>query len=129
MKTIKPQKLGLLQRTLENGDDTYFVVTLLVVFRLGPAPILLREVSLWLLAAEELGGAIDLGMPRQRGEILVTGKACAPGRRPRPVCAARVQIGAVDKTLYVVGDRFWRHGVASDPVPFLEMPIRYANAF
>jgi uncharacterized protein YjbI with pentapeptide repeats len=129
MKTIKPQKLGVLCRTFENGDECYFAVSALVFFPFAPATTLLPEVELWKLAASELGDEpLDVCMPKQRGEVLVTGSAY-PFGGARPVCAPRVAVGTVDKSLYVVGDRFWKGSAASDPRPFDEMPITYERAF
>ncbi len=129
MKTIKPQRLGVLARSFENGDACYFAVSVLVFFPFAPPSAPLAEADLWKLAAAELGDEpIDAAMPKQRGEVLVTGSA-HPFGGPRPACAPRVALGAVDKTLYVVGDRSWKRGVASDPTPFTEMPITWERAF
>jgi uncharacterized protein YjbI with pentapeptide repeats len=127
MKTIKPRKLGVLCKTFENDGAFYFSVAVLVFFPFSP-PALLPEVDLWKLAAELGDEPLDIGMPKERGEVLVTGAAYPPGA-PRPVCTARVAIGTVDKTLRVTGDRFWKDGIASDPQPFAEMPLRYERAF
>src|ERR1700733_12516514 len=129
MKTIKPQRLGVLSKTFEAGSACYFTVSALAFFSFEPTSPLLPEVELWKLAAAELPqGIVDLGMPKPRGEVLVTGSAFPPGRA-QAVAAARVTIGTVDKTLYVVGDRSWKDGVASDPAPFAEMPLTYDRAF
>jgi uncharacterized protein YjbI with pentapeptide repeats len=92
---------------------------------------LLSEVSLWKLVPEQLGkdAVLDLCMPKARGEFLVAGAAFPREGQPAIACAPRVSIGAMDKTLRVVGDRVWRSGVASDPKPFTEMPITWQNAF
>jgi uncharacterized protein YjbI with pentapeptide repeats len=132
MKTVKPQRLGVLCKTFESGGASYFVVSVLVFFSFEPGSPLLPEVELWQLAAAELPQAIvDLGMPKPRGEVLVTGSAFPVGGPggAQAVSAPRVTIGAVDKTLYVAGDRAWKDGVASDPVPFAEMPLTYERAF
>ena len=129
VKTIKPQKLGVLTRTFENGDACYFAFSVLVFFPFAPPSTPLAEVDMWKLAARELGDEpLDFGMPKQRGEVLVTGSAY-PFGGPRTVCAPRVAIGKVDKTLYVVGERFWKGSAPSEPVPFTEMPITWERAF
>jgi uncharacterized protein YjbI with pentapeptide repeats len=129
MKTIKPRRAGVLCRTFENGDASYLAVSVLVFFPFAPPSRPLTEVDLWRFAAVELGDEpIDACMPKQRGEVLVTGSAY-PFGGPRPACAPRVTIGTVDKTLYVVGDRFWKGGAASDPRPFTEMPLGWEQAF
>lgn len=131
MKTVKPTRLGFLCKTFENDGKCYFVVTLLVMFPFGSPTRLLPEPSLWKLVGAELGdGAIlDECMPKLRGELLVTGKAFTAGAVPRAACQVRVQLGALDKSLYVIGDRQWKFSGPSDPAPFTEMPLTYANAF
>jgi uncharacterized protein YjbI with pentapeptide repeats len=130
MKVIKPQKLGLLTRTFEHKQQPYLVTTILAFFPLH-ARALLPEVALWKTMATELGkdAALDLGMPKARPELLITGKAFSPGGQPRPAFSVRARIGAIDKTLYIVGDRHWKYRIASDPAPLTELPLTYANAF
>jgi uncharacterized protein YjbI with pentapeptide repeats len=130
MKVIKPQKLGLLTRTFEHNQQPYLVTTILAFFPLG-ARTLLPEVALWKTMATELGkdGALDLGMPKARPELLITGKAFSPGGQPRPAFSVRARLGAIDKTLYIVGARHWKYRVTSDPTPVTELPLTYANAF
>lgn len=130
MKVIKPQKLSFLSRTFEHDRQPYLVTTVLAFFPLD-ARTLLPEVALWKFAAAELGkdAALDLGMPKARAELLVTGKAYSSGRQPRPAFTVRARIGTIDKTLYVVGDRHWKYRVASDPAPITEMALNWTNAF
>jgi uncharacterized protein YjbI with pentapeptide repeats len=130
VKTIKPQKLGVLTRVFENDQQAYLVVTLIGFFPFEAPGKLLPEVSLWKFVASELGPdtIFDLGMSKVRGEVLVTGRAHPPGG-PRPACSVRVRVGAVDKELYVVGDRRWEVGGHSEPAPFTEMPLDWAHAF
>ena len=129
MKTIKPQKLGLLCRTIENDRAHHFVVTLMVFTPLdGSAP--LPEVDLWKLLPKELGDdvAFDPGMPKTRGEWLVSGKAFAPGGEARQ-CSVKVRVGASEKSVFVFGDRQWAYGVPTQPAPFREMPLTWARSF
>lgn len=131
MKTIKPQKLGVLHRTFENDGRCYFVPTVLLFFSFDAPAVPLHEVKLWKLVADELGveGALDEGMWKVRGEVLVTGRAYAKGGKPATACAVRLALGPIDKKLYVVGDRYWKGGTASDPKPFREMRVSWARAF
>ncbi len=131
MKTIKPQRLGVMHRTFENDGRCYFVPTVMVCFAFDAPDVPLHEAAMWKMVAAELGpeAAPDEAMRKIRGEVLVTGRAYPPGGNPAIACAARIQIGSVDKRLYVVGDRRWERGVATDPVPFTTMPITWSNAF
>lgn len=132
MKTIKPMKLGVLTRTFELDRKHYFVPTVLAYCDLGPERCLLPEVELWQLAASEIGkdAVLDECMPKQKGELLVHGRCFTAGGVPRPAASVRVKVGAIDKTLYVIGNRTWRRdGVPGDPEPFTEMPIHWSRAF
>jgi uncharacterized protein YjbI with pentapeptide repeats len=131
MKTIKPQKLGVLCRAFEQDRQPRLAVALLLFFPFESPSTLLPEVSLWKFAATRLGKdvALDAGMPKVRGELLLHATAYPPGGVPAPACAVRAKLGLIDKTLYVIGDRVWRRGAQTEPVPFTKMPIDYARAF
>lgn len=67
-------------------------------------------------------------------DVVVVGTAWAPGLRPVQQLDAAVEIGAVKKTIRVVGDRRCEHRVGrsptfTDPEPFTEMPVRYDRAY
>lgn len=131
MKTIKPIRLGLLCKVFEKDGEPYFVVTLLAGFHLDSPRSFLVEPNIWKLVGDELGAAtiLDECMPKLRGELLVTGRAIPMGGAARPACAVRVKLGAIDKTLYVVGDRRFTALGVTEPEPFTEMPVTWQNAF
>ncbi|HVY47190.1 MAG TPA: DUF2169 domain-containing protein, partial [Minicystis sp.] len=131
MKVVKPHLIGVLHRTFEHDRKHYLVVSALVAFRLTDPERLVQDPLLWKAASEELGrdGVLELGMSKQRGEVLVTGRAY-PSSGPQPAVSVRLRVGGtIDKTLYVVGDRRWEANGWSPPAPFSEMPIAWANAF
>jgi uncharacterized protein YjbI with pentapeptide repeats len=130
VKTIKPQRLSVLHRTFDNDGKSFFVPSVLVFFGFEAPDVPLHEVNLWKLIGEELGGeaALDECMKKAQGELIVTGRAYPRGG-PQPACAVRLTLGRIHKELYVVGDRHWRRGVATDPEPFEEMPIAWSRAF
>jgi uncharacterized protein YjbI with pentapeptide repeats len=131
MKVIKPQRLGLLSRVFEYQGNFYFTVSVLVFFPFESPSFLLPEVKLWQLLPKELGkdAVFDAAMPKPNPEVLVTGHAYPPGGEPKPACAVRVKLGSMDKTLYVMGDRFWQFGGPTAPIPFTQMPITFERAF
>src|SRR4051812_39646617 len=100
MKTIKPQKLGLLHRTFEVAGRIDLCVTVMLAAPFDAPESLLHEVNLWKMLAAELGpdAAPDEGMPKPRAEVLVHGRAYPPGGE-EAACSLRLRIGAIDKTL------------------------------
>ncbi len=97
------------------------------------APV--TEVEMWKMASTELGrfGVLDHWMFKPQAELLVTG-SCFTGEREKGSEYVRVQLGpegkrAVDKKLYVFGDRKWTLIGPSEPTMFSRMPVDYAHAF
>jgi uncharacterized protein YjbI with pentapeptide repeats len=131
MKIIKPMRLGVLTKVFEHGHEPHLAVSLLLCFPFDAKGRYLHEASLWKMAGEELGrdAVLDECNPKLRGEVLVTGRCFTPGGVPRTGSSVRVEIGSVDKTLYVVGDRRWGTLGMSDPAPFTELPVSWRNAF
>lgn len=66
-------------------------------------------------------------------DVVVHATAHAPGGRPATSVVVGLAVGRLRKRLRVTGDRLWLHGGggvrASEPEPFLRMPIRYERAF
>jgi uncharacterized protein YjbI with pentapeptide repeats len=133
MKTIKPDKLGLLVRVFESDQRCYFVVTVFVFFPFQAPKKLLSEVELWKFAPGELtaeNGVLDEGLSKPKGEVLVTGRCHPPGGEPQAVSFVRLKLGSVDKRLAVLGDRrFGTGGIPTEPEPFTEMPVDWAHAY
>lgn len=95
-----------------------------------------------LLMADTFFGEPGLSAPRQEMDfapikpfcdVLVLGKAFAPGGRPATRITAGIRVGRVSKAFAVVGPRQWQPGVLGvapgAPQPFLEQDITYAQAF
>lgn len=130
MKIVKPQRLSLLTRTFEDGPKSYLVVSAVTFFPFSLPEYLLPEISLWKMIPKELGaeGIFDEGMPKTRGEALVFGKAYPKGGAA-PSTYVRLTMGSIQKTLYVLGARRFRMGVATAPEPFNEMPLTWDNSY
>ena len=136
MKVIKPLKQGVLYKTFDNDNRSFFVVTVFSFFTFTPPGHLLSEIEMWKLAAQELGkeSILDLGMPKPRGEVVLTGKFFSPGGQPVPGGKVRIKLGEIDKTLYVFGNRYWKRGPAglfkiTEPELVTLMDISYENGF
>ncbi|MGH8354466.1 MAG: DUF2169 family type VI secretion system accessory protein [Pseudomonas sp.] len=107
----------------------------------GAEPVL-AETQRPLLMADSFYGEPGLSAPRQEMDfapvkpfcdVLVLGKAHAPGGRPATQVTAGIRVGRVSKALAVVGPRQWQAGMlgvsAGVAQPFIEQDISYAQAF
>jgi uncharacterized protein YjbI with pentapeptide repeats len=131
MKTIKPQKLGLLTRPFEYQRRYYLGVSVFAFIPLGNEKVLLSEVEMWKFAAAQLGKdtALDAGIPKAKCEFLLTGSAHIPSGEAKQACPVKVSLGALEKELHVFGDRYWKGGFPSDPAPFTSMSLDWAHAY
>jgi hypothetical protein len=67
-------------------------------------------------------------------DVVVVGSAWAPGGRPVRQLDAAVEVGAGKRTVRVIGDRACEHRPGrspgfTDPVPFVEVELRYERAY
>jgi hypothetical protein len=75
---------------------------------------------------------VDYAPIRHRCDVLLNGSAYAPQGRPARMVQVGLKLGLLIKTFNVVGDRYWKAGIAiapSLPTEFTVMPISYDNAF
>ena len=135
MRIYKPLRLGLLTRTHPYDGGGAFIVTTFTLFDLMNPDDVLAETAMWPLVAQELpeGAIFDAGMPKPTGEVLVAGRAMAPGGQPVQAMRVAVELGEVRRLFTVFGDRRWQMSdagpVFSVPDPFLEMPMLDRLAF
>lgn len=131
MKVIKPNKLILLHRVVEQARRQHFHVAAMLGFPLATPRALLDELAFWAATGAALGatGVIDEGIAKVRGELLVAGSFHAPGGAPTAASYVRAKVGALDKLLSILGDRFWHDGVPTAPEPVTTMPIDWTRAF
>jgi hypothetical protein len=73
---------------------------------------------------------------KPRADVVLVGRACAPGRPPVQQLDVRLCVGSIDKTIRVFGDRHWSFPTRltltpriDSPVPFREMELTYTRAF
>lgn len=67
-------------------------------------------------------------------DLIVNGRAWAPGGRPVRSVDVQASVGPIRKRLRVFGDRVWQRSAVgpmriSDPVPFTSVAIEYERAF
>lgn len=102
----------------------------------------LLDVQRPLLMADTYVGEPGLSAPLQEMDfapvkpfcdVLVQGKAHAPGGRPATQITAGIRVGRVSKAFAVLGPRQWQPGMLGVspgvPQPFIEQSIGYADAF
>jgi hypothetical protein len=75
----------------------------------------------------------DYAPKKPKCDVLLNGRAYAPGGRPATRVNVSLQVGPISKSFAVVGNRIWKKGFlsfkASPPKPFVVMPISYDTAF
>ncbi len=136
MKVIKELDQGLLLNYYGFAGQCYLAVGILTFFSFENPDQPLKEQELWPFVQGEFGkdAILDLAMPKVRGEALVWGRCFAPAGKPVKAIDVSLQVGPIRKELYVFGNRCWKRAAGqaitiSEPEPFVEMPLTYANAF
>ena len=135
MKIIKENYQSLFIKSLGIDGKIYLTCSVFILFDLLRPDEKLTEQELWDKIPPLLGenNIIDLGIPKPRGEILITGSCYAPQQKPIPATQVSFEIGGLSKTLAVFGDRYWKltpgGWIISNPKPFAKMPITWNNAF
>ena len=77
----------------------------------------------------------DIAPFKPRADIILVGKACAPGGRPVQILDVMLRVGQVKKVIRVFGDRHWQCAGrllpehSSVPKPFVTMNLVYERAF
>lgn len=131
MRVVKPQRLSVLQRVFEVRGERLLSLGIAAFLPFEAPELPLPEISMWQEVPKQLGKdvALDEGLPKPRGEVLVFGTAFAPGGQARPVFRARVRVGPIDKAAYIVGKRRWVRGVPSEPEPLSQLALGWDKAF
>lgn len=128
MKTIKPDDMALVQRTMRRAGQDWLSLGLMALFTLDEPHLdtLRPEAQLWQLlpTVPAAPAVLDEGWPKARPEFMLYGEACAPGGQPVDEVPVSVRVGPCKKALMVRGDRHWTAWrTPSAPVPFVRMPI------
>jgi len=75
----------------------------------------------------------DYAHRKPKCDVLLNGSAYAPSGRPAERITVGLQVGSMNKSFEVVGNRVWQAGAlyiaVSKPEPFAVMPISYNNAW
>jgi uncharacterized protein YjbI with pentapeptide repeats len=130
MRIFKPLELSLQHKQFSWQGKHHISVSIMIGFPMSGGELLLEQ-DLWQLIPEALGKdqILDMGMPKPNAEVLVTGKAYAPGKEPVKSSAVGLKVGDIKKELVVYGNRYWGLTGIGEPEKFTQMPVDYAHAF
>jgi len=131
MKIFKPLDLSLLYKVFEWDNEQQFVATSILGFNLETGESIL-EPDLWKLLGKALGKdvALDHCMPKLNGEVLLYGSYYSPDKVSVTAGSVTFKVGGLQKTLNVVGNRFWRPLIGpTPPESFETMSFGFENAF
>ncbi len=135
MKTYKDNNLSLILKPWGYGKKTYLHCGVIAGFHLLNNEKLFSEQEIWQQIPPLLGDTpLDTGMPKIRGEVIVTGSAYGPQGKPVSATEVGFVVGDLKKKILVFGDRYFIKKVhggyeISKPKPFLKMPLDYSRAF
>ncbi|MGL1932064.1 MAG: pentapeptide repeat-containing protein [Desulfotalea sp.] len=131
MKTFKENHHSFYPRPIAIAGKFYLSVGILGFYDLSNPSTFLTEQEMWKTLPLLLGDQpiIDQGVPKPRGEFLVTGSCFAPRGEFRPASEVAVQVGGVEKRINVFGPRYWKDGLISQAELFAEMPVSWDNSF
>ncbi|MGJ7606198.1 DUF2169 family type VI secretion system accessory protein [Variovorax sp. LT1R20] len=131
MQVLKPQALGLSTRPIEFRKRFGLSISacLYLPFAQGERGTLWAEQSMWSFLGKEMAQPlIDEGVAKLTPEFLVHGRAfTSPDRADG--CAVRARFGTREKTLLVLGDRYWDGTRPSAAQPFAQMPLDWSRAY
>jgi hypothetical protein len=94
-----------------------------------PLPVAFGDVSAGEPGRSSVLHDADIAPLKPVPEVIVLGRAHAPGGRPAPQVTVGLQVGAVRKLLSVTGDRVRAVGGLSEPRPFATLPILWERAW
>jgi hypothetical protein len=99
--------------------------------QIAPAqvPVILADEYFGDPVASSLRYASEAMLPKPGSDVLFVGSAWAPGQKPVPALIARLVFGSTEKSIQVMGERVWSGGAPSAPVPFVNLPVTWENAF
>jgi len=131
MRVTKPMSLSLLTRPFEYRRRIFLGIGILGFVPLSGNARLLSEMAMWKMASEVLGSdmALDAVLPKQRGELLVSGSAWSHGGVESDKSRVEVRLGGIRKVVNVIGDRVFENGRPGFPKPFRSIPLEWSRAF
>src|SRR5438132_4445083 len=124
-----------------NGVDSIYAVVK-STYTIGADKIVLDPKQAPVTNADEYGGppgkssvktATDLALIKPGTDVFLLGHAYTPQGKPARSSEISLNVGPVQRTIRVFGNRVWRQGVLSssmsEPEPFEKMPLVWERAF
>jgi uncharacterized protein YjbI with pentapeptide repeats len=136
MKIYKKNQHSLFVKPFGVQDKLYLALTVFIYFDLTAPDDPLTEQELWKTIPAQLPPPplLDAGMPKPRGEVILTGSCFSPRGTVRKASTVSFRVGDLRKEIAVFGDRWWEDSntgvnAITDPAPFSEVPLTWRNAF
>jgi len=129
MKILKDTKTALLLKSFLFENEDRLAISILYYFDFNNPYAPLEEQAMYRETKELLGKTLlDYAMPKLKAEVLLCG-SCYNYETQQGASHVKLKVGGdIEKELYVFGERRWRNGIITDPLPFKTMPIDYAHA-
>ncbi len=136
MRVFKQKDQSFLAGVFGFQGKLFFSAAALLFFDLEHPEPPLSEQELWPLVKARLpqGTPLDAAMPKPQAEVLVHGRCHPPRGRELEGARVRLQLGELDKSLYVFGPRHWERtqsgwSIRRDPAPHGPLPLTWEHAF
>lgn len=133
MNITQPEHILLLQNHHVIDKQAVLFISVGYVVEINHDLVNAQEAWPWLLPYFK-NEPMDMALKKQRGTFAVAGNAYAqPQGSSTTQMAIHAQLGGLEKSLYVFGNRHWEQGLAgwkiSEPQPFSVMPVDLEHAF
>ena len=140
LKNTSPFLAAITMFPNEHGIDHLYVI-IKATFTINgkievaeePSPIHMADEYWGEPETSSLKYASEIHLSKPCTDIIMTGHACAPDRKPVRALNVTLAVADKSKTARVYGDRTWESKVLglsySDPMPFETMPLVYERAY
>lgn len=135
LSIVKPSQMSVSYRTDPVRGGGLSTISAFLHFDFDKPDHLLCGEALAPMTARQMpaGANFDRGMLKPVGEVIIAGRALAPGGNAVRTLPVTARFGRLNKHLMVFGERRWQyHGQGyciSRPLPFDSMPIDITRAF
>ncbi|MFL0809010.1 MAG: DUF2169 domain-containing protein [Agarilytica sp.] len=136
LKNLTPFEADVAVFPDENGEDALFAMVK-ATFNVGKEWTLADEQEPLVQvdeywgdsATSSLKASSDYHIGKSATDVLIMGHACAPNYEPVEQLDVTIQIGSLQNTLRVFGNRAWQNERITHPQQFKKMPMVYERAY